>query len=94
MAAWLIILAAIFDTLDGLMARLTKTSSEFGVELDSLSDLVSFGVAPSFLIYRLGLHALGPIGTLSSAMVMVFGGMGQIEVLQRCSKNLRSRHEK
>lgn len=74
-AAWLIILAAIFDTLDGVMARLTKTSSEFGVELDSLSDLVSFGVAPSFMIYRLGLHTLGPIGTLSSAMVMVFGGL-------------------
>ncbi len=74
-AAWLIILAAIFDTLDGFMARLTKSSSEFGVELDSLSDLVSFGVAPSFMIYRIGLHTLGPIGTLSSAMVMVFGGL-------------------
>jgi len=74
-AAWLIVLAAIFDSLDGVMARLTKSSSEFGVELDSLSDLVSFGVAPSFLIYKLGLHVLGPIGTLSSAMVMVFGGL-------------------
>ena len=74
-AAWLIVLAAIFDSLDGVMARLTKSSSEFGVELDSLSDLVSFGVAPSFMIYRLGLQSLGPIGTLSSAMVMVFGGL-------------------
>ncbi len=74
-AAWLIVLAAIFDGLDGVMARLTKSSSEFGVELDSLSDLVSFGVAPSFMIYKLGLHSLGPIGTLSSAMVMVFGGL-------------------
>ncbi len=74
-AAWLIVLAAIFDSLDGVMARLTKSSSEFGVELDSLSDLVSFGVAPSFMMYKVGLHALGPIGTLSSAMVMVFGGL-------------------
>jgi CDP-diacylglycerol---serine O-phosphatidyltransferase len=74
-AAWLIVLAAIFDTLDGVMARLTRSSSEFGVELDSLSDLVSFGVAPSFMMYKVGLHALGPIGTLSSAMVMVFGGL-------------------
>ena len=74
-AAWLVILAAIFDTLDGFMARLTRSSSEFGVELDSLSDLVSFGVAPSFMIYRIGLHTLGPVGTLSSAMVMVFGGL-------------------
>jgi CDP-diacylglycerol--serine O-phosphatidyltransferase len=74
-AGWLIILAAIFDTLDGIMARLTRSSSEFGVELDSLSDLVSFGVAPSFLIYKIGLHTLGPMGTLSSAMLMVFGGL-------------------
>ncbi len=74
-AAWLILLAAIFDSLDGVMARLTRSSSEFGVELDSLSDLVSFGVAPAFMIYRLGLHTLGPIGTLSSAMLMVFGGL-------------------
>ncbi|HUI30686.1 MAG TPA: CDP-diacylglycerol--serine O-phosphatidyltransferase [Candidatus Acidoferrales bacterium] len=74
-AAWLIILAAIFDSLDGIMARLTRSSSEFGVELDSLSDLVSFGVAPSFMIYRIGLHTLGPLGTLSSAMLMVFGGL-------------------
>jgi CDP-diacylglycerol--serine O-phosphatidyltransferase len=74
-AAWLIILAAIFDTLDGMMARLTRSSSEFGVELDSLSDLVSFGVAPAFLIYHVGLHTLGPFGTLSSAMLMVFGGL-------------------
>ncbi len=74
-AAWLVILAAIFDSLDGMMARLTKSSSEFGVELDSLSDLVSFGVAPSFMVYQLGLRSLGPIGTLSSAMIMVFGGL-------------------
>ncbi len=74
-AAWLIVLAAIFDSLDGMMARLTKSSSEFGVELDSLSDLVSFGVAPSFMIYQLGLKSLGPFGTLSSAMIMVFGGL-------------------
>lgn len=74
-AAWLVILAAIFDTLDGMMARLTKSASEFGVELDSLSDMVSFGVAPAFMIYKLGLSHLGPLGTLASAMVMVFGGL-------------------
>ncbi len=74
-AAWLIVLAAIFDSLDGVMARLTRSSSEFGVELDSLSDLVSFGVAPAFMMYKVGLHSLGSIGTLASAMVMVFGGL-------------------
>lgn len=50
-AAWLIVLAALFDVLDGFMARLTNGTSEFGMELDSLSDVVSFGAAPSFLIY-------------------------------------------
>ncbi len=74
-AAWFVILAAVFDGLDGVMARLTKSSSEFGVELDSLSDLVSFGVAPSFMLYKIGLHSLGSIGTISAAMVMVFGGL-------------------
>ena len=49
-AAWLIIIASVADTLDGVMARLTKTSSRFGVELDSLSDVISFGFAPAFLL--------------------------------------------
>ena len=51
-AAWLIVLAGIFDALDGAMARLTNSSSEFGVELDSLADVVSFGAAPSFILYQ------------------------------------------
>lgn len=50
-AAWLIVLAAFFDVLDGFMARLTNGDSVFGIELDSLSDIVSFGVAPGILIY-------------------------------------------
>ncbi|MCK7519160.1 MAG: CDP-alcohol phosphatidyltransferase family protein [Ignavibacteriales bacterium] len=48
-AAWLIIIAAMFDMLDGLVARLTNSSSELGVELDSLSDVVSFGTAPCII---------------------------------------------
>ena len=50
-AAWLIVLAAVFDMLDGVVARLTDSTSEFGVELDSLCDAVSFGVAPSMMLY-------------------------------------------
>lgn len=49
--AWLIVLAAFFDALDGFMARLTNGDSDFGIELDSISDVVSFGAAPGFLIY-------------------------------------------
>jgi len=75
MAAWFIILGAIFDSLDGIMARITKSSSAFGVEFDSLSDVVTFGAAPSLLIYQVHLHTLGGIGMLVSSMPMIFGGI-------------------
>lgn len=74
-AAWLIFLAAAFDAFDGVMARLTKSSSEFGVQIDSLSDVVSFGAAPAFLVYTLHLHVLGTFGVLISSMLMVFAGL-------------------
>jgi CDP-diacylglycerol--serine O-phosphatidyltransferase len=74
-AAWLIFLAAAFDSLDGVMARLTKSSSEFGVEIDSLSDVVSFGTAPAFLVYQIHLHSLDTAGILISSLLMVFGGL-------------------
>jgi CDP-diacylglycerol--serine O-phosphatidyltransferase len=54
LAGWLIILAMMFDSLDGYVARLSRTSSKFGAELDSLCDVVSFGVAPAFLLLRMG----------------------------------------
>ena len=63
-AAWFIILAAVFDTLDGVMARITKSSSSFGVEFDSLSDVVSFGLAPSFLVYQSLLFRDGGLGLI------------------------------
>lgn len=50
-AIWLVVTAGIFDMLDGVVARITHSTSEFGVELDSLCDAVSFGVAPSVLLY-------------------------------------------
>jgi CDP-diacylglycerol--serine O-phosphatidyltransferase len=74
-AAWFIILAAGFDAFDGIMARITKSSSEFGVQIDSLSDVVSFGAAPAFLAYRLSLFSLGSMGVLLSSLVMIFGGL-------------------
>jgi len=52
-ASWYIVIAGVLDMLDGRIARLSKTGSRFGAELDSLVDLVSFGVAPAVLIYRL-----------------------------------------
>jgi CDP-diacylglycerol---serine O-phosphatidyltransferase len=52
MAAWLIFIAAVFDFLDGLAARALDAKSEFGVQLDSLADVVSFGVAPSIILFN------------------------------------------
>jgi CDP-diacylglycerol--serine O-phosphatidyltransferase len=71
---WLIIIAAIFDTLDGFMARLTKSSSELGIELDSLSDIVSFGVAPSFLIYSTYFYQFETSGIILSSLPLIAGG--------------------
>ncbi|MCI0683649.1 MAG: CDP-diacylglycerol--serine O-phosphatidyltransferase [Gemmataceae bacterium] len=53
-AGWFIIAAMVFDMLDGYVARLSKTASKFGGELDSLCDAISFGVAPAFLLLKMG----------------------------------------
>lgn len=74
-AAYLILLAGVFDSLDGVMARLTKSSSEFGVEIDSLSDVVSFGAAPAFLVYKIHLFQWDAWGIIISSLLMVLGGI-------------------
>ena len=61
-AAYAILAAAVCDALDGSVARLTHTQSSFGVQLDSLCDLVSFGVAPAILIYNFALHDFTRLG--------------------------------
>ena len=61
-AAVLIVFAMFFDAMDGRVARLTKTQSAFGVQIDSLADLSSFGVAPALLVYRWSLASLGGVG--------------------------------
>src|SRR5438105_2891818 len=53
-SGWLIIGAMICDALDGYLARISKSTSDFGMHLDSLCDAVSFGVAPAFLVLRMG----------------------------------------
>ncbi len=73
-SAWLIVAAAVFDALDGFMARLTKSSSELGVELDSLSDIVSFGAAPSFLLFKTYFYQFETIGIILSSLIMIAGG--------------------
>lgn len=75
LAAIMIIAAASFDMLDGIVARVLKTSSHFGVELDSLSDVVSFGAAPSFLIYKAYAFQFAGFGILLASCLLLFGAL-------------------
>ncbi|MGL5150476.1 MAG: CDP-diacylglycerol--serine O-phosphatidyltransferase [Clostridium sp.] len=69
----LIIIAGLVDRYDGRIARYLQVSSELGKELDSLADLVSFGVAPSILVYKLfDLQNLGPSGLIGIAILITF----------------------
>ncbi len=74
-ACWLIVLAGFFDMLDGMLARLMNGTSLFGVELDSLSDVVSFGVVPAYLIYAFNLHAYGALGLIIASLPAVCGAV-------------------
>ena len=74
-AAWFIILSLILDGLDGKIARLTKGESKFGVEFDSLADIVAFGVAPAMLIYFQIGHKFGKFGILIVALYVVLGAV-------------------
>ena len=65
-AAVAIFIAMIMDGLDGRIARLTNTQSEFGVQYDSLSDMVSFGLAPALIVYQWSLTELGKLGWLGA----------------------------
>ncbi|HAT30162.1 MAG TPA: CDP-diacylglycerol--serine O-phosphatidyltransferase [Janthinobacterium sp.] len=65
-AAWAIFIAMILDGLDGRIARLTNTQSEFGAQYDSLSDMVSFGAAPALVMYEWSLRGLGKLGWLAA----------------------------
>jgi CDP-diacylglycerol---serine O-phosphatidyltransferase len=77
MAAWFILAATVFDGLDGKVARLTGTTSGFGIQYDSLADLVSFGVAPGFLVYVWALkYAFNPkLGWTVAAMYVICGAL-------------------
>ena len=75
LAAWMILLALIFDGLDGRVARMTNTTSKFGVEFDSLADIVSFGVAPAMLLYQFCGSDFGRFGMVVSGLYVVFGAI-------------------
>ncbi|OFZ12153.1 MAG: CDP-diacylglycerol--serine O-phosphatidyltransferase [Bdellovibrionales bacterium RBG_16_40_8] len=74
-SSYAICAAAVFDLLDGRVARMTRSTSEFGAELDSLSDLVSFCLAPAILLYLWSLQPFGRIGWLASFFFVACGAL-------------------
>jgi CDP-diacylglycerol---serine O-phosphatidyltransferase len=74
-AALLILLANVFDGIDGYAARLTRSTSQFGVEFDSLADVVSFGVAPAVLVYLWALMPWDTWGWLAACTYVVCGAL-------------------
>lgn len=74
-SAWAIVIAGVFDALDGWVARLTSSTTKFGIELDSLSDVIAFGVAPAALLYKWALHPFGRIGWAVAFLFVACGAM-------------------
>jgi len=72
-AAWMIVLAGFFDALDGKIARFAGSTSRFGVELDSLADILSFGIAPAVLFYNLRIYPLGKWGWILGFVFVMCG---------------------
>ncbi len=76
-ASLLLVYALFFDMLDGRVARLTKTESAFGLQIDSLADVVSFGVAPGLLVYNWSLHQKGTLGLV---VAFIFAAAGAVRL--------------
>jgi len=74
-AAVLLVFAMLFDLLDGRVARMTKTQSAFGLQLDSLADVVSFGAAPALLVYQWVLHRFPGPGLVTSFLFIACGAI-------------------
>jgi len=74
-AAAAIIISSVFDSLDGRIARFTQTTSHFGNEYDSLSDLIAFGVAPGILAFLWALEPFGRLGWLAAFMYVICGAL-------------------
>lgn len=75
LAAWAILVAGVFDGLDGWVARLTHSTTRFGIELDSLADVISFGVAPAMLLYRWSLMPFGRVGWAAAFLFTACGAL-------------------
>lgn len=74
-ACWALFVAAVFDTFDGLVARLMHATSEFGKEYDSIADVVTFGAAPAILVFSWGLNQWGRLGGGIAFLFLVAGSL-------------------
>lgn len=75
LASYAIVVAAIFDQLDGRLARLTRSTSKFGAEYDSICDVVSFGVAPALLLFQWALEPFGRVGWVACFLFVACGAL-------------------
>ena len=82
-AGMMILWAGVFDMLDGRVARLTKSASEFGLQLDSIVDVCSFGIAPAVLLYAWGIHSLGWVGLAGAFFFALCGAFRLARFNQR-----------
>lgn len=88
-AVLLVLAAAVFDGLDGKIARLVRAESRFGAELDSLSDAISFGVAPALILYLWTLNGLGRFGWMIALLLALFCALR----LARFNANIDQEHQ-
>ncbi len=92
-AAIAICFSILFDSMDGRVARLTKTESLFGLQLDSLADLVAFGVAPAFLLYKWDLYNVGILGIVAASMFATCGALRLARFNVIALKNIKQSSE-
>jgi CDP-diacylglycerol--serine O-phosphatidyltransferase len=90
-AAWAIAIGMIFDGLDGRIARLTKTTSAFGEQYDSLADIITFGMAPAFLVYSWVLKPFGRLGWMAAFLFLLCAAL-RLARFNVTKPEIRSQH--
>ena len=90
-AAWAIAVGMIFDALDGRIARLTKTTSAFGEQYDSLADIITFGMAPAFLAYSWVLKPFGRLGWMAAFLFLLCAAL-RLARFNVTKPEIRSQH--